>query len=273
MAMLSCRTTTCGPMIIRAGDGDIPVVLIHGSGSGARQMHRLAQLLVAAQPSLKILIPELHGYGGAAAPGVHNPIEAHLSILSGVVEDLAQSCYFIGHSMGGFLALKLSALLTATTGAVEPAGVVAIEPTAFGVLLDGPDDAVRQEDRDILLRMSQAMATGRQENGIACFIEYWNQTPWSEIPAPVRSQLVAIAPQIQAEAAAVSTDPTGTFRINAPVHLMCGGRSPVPAQRIVERLAAALTPVTLEWVADAGHMSVLRTPEKYLPGILHAVTD
>jgi len=61
MPMLGCLRTTGETMIISTGDGDIPVVLIHGSGSGARQMHRLARLLVAEQPSLNVLIPELHG--------------------------------------------------------------------------------------------------------------------------------------------------------------------------------------------------------------------
>jgi len=142
---------------------------------------------------------------------------------------------------------------------------------AFGLLAGQRDHAARQEDRDVQARMKALMKSGQVESGIAVFIEYWNQTPWPKIPLAVREQLIARASQISAEAAAVSMDTTNSYPISAPVHLIYGETSPSPAQRIVARLAETLVSASVEKIPNAGHMSLLRNPEKYISGILRLV--
>ncbi|NJN53080.1 MAG: hypothetical protein HC809_16295 [Gammaproteobacteria bacterium] len=116
--------------------------------------------------------------------------------------------------------------------------------------------------------MRSLVSAGQTEAGVACFIEYWNQTPWSKIPQRVREQLIDSAAQIAGEAAAVSADPTQDYPIRVPVHLMYGDASPAPIGRIVERLGQKLTQGSVERVSLAGHLSLLRDPEKFLAGIL-----
>lgn len=254
-------------MTIQVGNGEVPVVLIHASGSGAQQMKKVAHQLVSAYPSLQVLIPMLAGYGGESSTSSPDPIDQHLSVLEHIANQLSRPYLIVGHSMGAFLALKLAALSGPKDG-LGVAGIVAIEPMAFGVLADPQDRAARQEDRDVLARMQARMSAGDVSSGIACFIEYWNQTPWEKIPTVVQTELVASAPQISVEAAAISADPTARYAIDAPVHLMIGERSPLPAQRIVKRLGETLRSSTTEEIPNAGHMSVLRSPEKYVPGVM-----
>lgn len=252
-------------MTIQVGSGDTPALLIHGSGSGAQAMERIARLMHAEAPSLQVWIPHLSGYGGDSFYP-DDPVDQYLSILEAIVADFSRPCLIVGHSMGGLLGLKLAVRLAAAGTRVL--GVVAIEPTAFGMLTEPADQAVRQEDRDVSERMETLMEAGDTEAGIAGFIEYWNQTPWHEMPAALREQLMELAPQIRSEVAAVTIDTTRSYPITAPVHLMYGEDSPAPAQRIVRRLAESLESASVEMIPQAGHMSVIRRPEKYLAGIL-----
>ena len=258
-------------MTLKFGDGPVPVVLIHASGSGAQQMAPLARMLVAEENSLQVSIPDLCGYAGVVAKTPRNPIQDHLSILAPIVANFNRPCFIIGHSMGGFLALKLATTLSTTQFKNRVLGIVAIEPTAFGMLTDHSDDIVRKQDQDVINQMRELVEMGKPGLGIACFIEFWNQTPWLKIPQTVRDRLQTLAPQILTEASAISADRTSDYSIDVPVHLMVGQNSPLPAQRIVTRLSQALSCVSVERIAGVGHMSLLRNPEKFVPGILKIV--
>ncbi len=245
--------------VVSTGQGNTRVLLLHGSGSGARPLLRLGEHLVEAIPDSEAHAVSLAGYGSTAAVALPI-IDQHLAVIAEVMA--AQTWHLVGHSMGGFLALQAALAIPE-----QVASLTLIEPIALGVLDPVTDQDAIAADRAVIESFA---ASSDEERGIACFIEAWNQSEWESLPPSLREQLKAMAPQIYAEAVAVSADATELAayqQLPQPMLLCCGGQSPLPARRAAERLASLPTVVERLWLEEAGHMSVLREPERFAPAI------
>lgn len=245
--------------LFRTGSGAVRVLLIHGSGSGARPFLRLGEQIVAALPGSEAVSVGLAGYGSSPTEAALPVVEQHQAVIA---EAMGNGVWhLVGHSMGGYLALKI-----ARQYPEQVASLSLIEPTALGVLDPERDADATAADRAVIEAFSAAGAS----EGIRHFIEAWNQSAWENLPEGLRAQLGAMAAQIHAEAVAVSEDHTGldTYAaLRAPLLLACGTQSPLPARRIVERLSGLPAVRAVEWVAEAQHMDVLRQPERFAPAI------
>jgi pimeloyl-ACP methyl ester carboxylesterase len=91
----------------RLGDGAVPLVLLHGFLGAGRNLTTLAKRLVAKDPALTIVLPDLTGHG--ASPPL--PPGADLGTLADDVLaliaslGLAPPVAIMGHSLGGRVAL------------------------------------------------------------------------------------------------------------------------------------------------------------------------
>jgi pimeloyl-ACP methyl ester carboxylesterase len=107
----------------RTGDGDPPLLLIHGTG-GTRGNWGPVRDLLAARYSL--LLVDLPGHGESPAPegAPSNPI-GYAGILADVLDDLDhRSVHIAGNSVGGWTALELAKLGRArSVVAIAPAGL------------------------------------------------------------------------------------------------------------------------------------------------------
>lgn len=246
--------------IVRAGGGDIRVLLIHGSGSAAKPIFRLGQCIVAELADAEAVAASLVGYGSVASDHNLPLIEQHLEVLQHILG--AENWHLVGHSMGGYLALQL-----ARRAPDQIASLSLIEPMTFGVLDPEKDRDALEVDREII----RSFAAGRDGGcGVSHFIEAWSQSSWDSLPAPLRSRLLNIEPVIFEEALALSSDQTSLSdyaRLTSPVLLLAGTGSLLPAKRIVERLSALPVVTGLHWIEGAGHMSVLRNPEWFARAI------
>jgi lipase len=90
--------------ICRAGDGPDPVVCLHGITAQHRAFNAAARYL---GPSRGLVGVDLRGRGGSDKPESGYGLEAHASDVARVLDHLGlESAVLVGHSMGGFVALK-----------------------------------------------------------------------------------------------------------------------------------------------------------------------
>jgi pimeloyl-ACP methyl ester carboxylesterase len=87
------------------GEGE-PLVLVHGLGGAASNWAALAPRLL---PGWRVLVPELPGHGGSEAL----PAAPNLNVFADRLAELARGegfarAAFVGHSLGGAIALRLA---------------------------------------------------------------------------------------------------------------------------------------------------------------------
>lgn len=90
-----------------AGDGPVPVLLIHGNFAG-KQWWR--ELLVAPQPGTRLIAPDLPGFGESYANGTFRPsIPLYARSLTDLLDSLGvERAILLGHSFGGAVATELA---------------------------------------------------------------------------------------------------------------------------------------------------------------------
>jgi lipase len=92
--------------IWRSGSGQDPVICLHGITAHHRAFNALARHL---GPSRSLVGVDLRGRGDSAKPESGYGLEAHASDVIRVLDHLGLSnTVILGHSMGGFVALKVA---------------------------------------------------------------------------------------------------------------------------------------------------------------------
>ena len=90
--------------IWHAGSGPDPVVCLHGITAQHRAFNALARHLMGSRGLVGV---DLRGRGGSDKPGSGYGLEAHAADVIRVLDHLAlENAVILGHSMGGFVALK-----------------------------------------------------------------------------------------------------------------------------------------------------------------------
>lgn len=230
-----------------------PVVLVHSSGMSSRQWRALAEELA---PSHRVLSPDLLGVGRNPPWPEGEPFHFHMDVeaLGRVLHALPEPAHLVGHSYGGLLAVTL-----ARRWPDKVRSVAAYEPVAFGVLREPPDtEALAELERP---RESDAWnddAQGGGEAWMEAFVDFWNGAgTWRALPEPTRRGFLRVGRKVYHEVTSLLTDRTpghayGVF--HGPALFLHGERSPLPARRVAERLAAAFPKGEVSAVAGAGHM-------------------
>jgi pimeloyl-ACP methyl ester carboxylesterase len=135
--------------ICRAGDGPDPVICLHGITAQHRAFNAAARYV---GPSRGIVGVDLRGRGDSDKPGSGYGLEAHAADVVRVLDHLGlQSAVLVGHSMGGFVALK--------TALMFPGRVRAL------VLLDGGWPRVESPPKEMTEEEKQEAAA--LEEGLA----------------------------------------------------------------------------------------------------------
>jgi len=90
--------------IWRAGDGPDPVVCLHGITAQHRAFNAAARYLA---PTRGLVGVDLRGRGDSDKPDSGYGLEAHAADVVRVLDHLGlENAVLVGHSMGGFVALK-----------------------------------------------------------------------------------------------------------------------------------------------------------------------
>jgi len=258
--------TVAGTEIAVHRDGaGTPVVLLHCSAAGARQVRPFAEALRDrfCVGSLDIHRPDLHGYGASASR--KNPVPLSLSheaaIVAAIARRLGEPVHLIGHSYGGAVAL---AAAQARPELVR--SLVAIEPVSFHLLLDGDsrDDLLLQEIRRVATAVRCGVLRGVPEDGMAAFTDFWNGAgAWEALPEAARDTLARHAPQVARNFWAAFNHPLRLHdlrRLAVPTRLIFGTRTKAITRRVIDLIERTLPDVSLRSVPGAGHMAPLTDP-------------
>lgn len=260
--------TAIAPRILRTGLGEVPVfemgsgphhvVLLHASSTGPMAFKGLAEHL--AREERTIVMPAFAGYHDNALD-CSDPFETNCQIAVSVVNSReGDRCTLFGHSMGGLIATNAVA-----RGANVDAFAV-YEPIVVGALQhDNREDMdLLSWDQNIIATLHAEVAAGRDEAGVAAFVEGWNEVAWSTLPESTRERLVASAPLLVAETRTTTAAPTPTQRLSAldiPKMVLHGENSPPLARRLASRLAERVEGSKLTALDGVGHMAPALSPQ------------
>jgi pimeloyl-ACP methyl ester carboxylesterase len=235
-----------------AGEG-APVLAVHSGGLSGRQWKRLAERL---GQGYRVVTPDLLGYGASTAWPLHAPFHFRQDVaaLEALLDRIGEPVHLVGHSYGGFLALKVA---LARPAAVRRMAL--FEPVAFGVLDPDEDRDAVQELAEVPLDYVPEGPDGADEAWLTHFVEWWNGPgAWRALPDEVKATFRRASWKLSQEVASLAVDRTprtAYASVPAPTLLLGAERSPAAERRVLERLAAALPHATIQMFAGVGHMA------------------
>lgn len=264
--------TSLGPIeVLRTGTGTRRLILLHAAASSPRALFKLASALTMGGADRQALLPALNGYGATSLSGfaADDPFAAHLAVArwahdAATHDNPAHRPILIGHSMGGLVALR------AVLDGLAAAALILYEPIALDCLDmdDAEDRAARAWDGDRVAKLRDGVAAGDLEAGVRAFIEAFNEVAWGELPAPLRSEIVAKAELLAAETRAaplVKLDRGRLAELSIPVLILQGERSPAVTHRMTLRLSEAMPQASRQVMAGVGHMGPALAPGAVAP--------
>ena len=239
-----------------------PLVMLHACGTGARPLRPLAVALAAKR---RVICPDFDGYGDTAiGTDPDNALQRHRRVLTTLLAELHLDRFdLLGHSMGGFIALTATA-----DGDIRPRRLILAEPTLFGLLDETVPEQAKAKalDRDVTHELVDAVAAGEPERGLSGFMRLWNDARWEALPPELRGRLVALAPQLAAEAELVCADATPARAyadIACPLLLLQGEHAPPPIAALLPVLSRTLPLARLQHIDGVGHMGPLTSPKRF----------
>jgi len=186
-----------------SGDGPT-LVLVHSSGLNHRQWSPL-RLALRATP--RLLVPDLPGYGKSMPweAAASFTMDDDVAAVSAVIEQAEQPVLLVGHSYGGYLAMR------AALRAPERVSAILIhEPVIWGVFYGLADEEkIREIERANADGLFLSEEHGGKERWWRRFIEIWGgEGAWDALPIERREAFLAVGPKVFAEVRALLLDRT-----------------------------------------------------------------
>ena len=241
----------------QSGAGE-PLVLVHGSWSDRGTWAPVEEDLAQA---FHVVSYDRRGHSGsddAPGPGTRREDEDDLAAL---IESLGVGpVHVVGHSFGGSIGLGLAVRrpdLVRTVTAHEPP-LTAVAPD---------DPAVRQAD-EAFAAVARVIEGGDTEAAAHRFAEtVVGPGTWESLPEQIRHTMVTNAGTFAAEV----RDPEGygldagaLARLDCPVVLTKGDRSPRFFGRIIDQLARVVRSADVITIPGAGHVPHATHPAEWL---------
>ena len=226
------------------------IICIHSTGLSGRQWSSLKATLADQE----VFAPDLLGYG-------HNEWDSSRKYdldteLAPLEELLVEPCLLVGHSCGGFLAMKLAAR---HPGKVK--GLVVYDPIAWGVLASAESEYLEE------FRKNEVVAREEDDQEwLPSFVEFWGGPGgWDSASESTRHSMLEKEDKIKAEVRTLihdQTPHTEYLRIACPILLMGGRESPALEREVVRILSETLPSAQTVWM-DSGHMGPILLPDKF----------
>ncbi|MFP4237693.1 MAG: alpha/beta fold hydrolase [Rhodosalinus sp.] len=241
----------------RWGRGDRAAVLIHCSLGQSTLWEGVAQRLSDA---LSMTAFDLPGHGRSGAWEGPGDVQAQaVAMAADLIEGQAD---LIGHSFGATVALRLAVERPALVRSL-----VLIEPVFFQLLPEDRPDLIARHDAE-MADYTTAAARGDWAEAARLFTATWGDgRPWSRLSAAQRETLARRIRVVEAASAVIRADGGGVLRSGAlgrlevPVLLMEGAKSPEYIAAIDAGLAARIPGARRVVIPGAGHMLPVTDPE------------
>ncbi|WP_179402076.1 alpha/beta fold hydrolase [Burkholderia guangdongensis] len=235
----------------------LPVVLLHGIGSGAASWVRQLDVLGASR---RVLAWDAPGYGASTPVHGASPVAAdYAASLNAWLDALGIArCVLVGHSLGAIVAGGF-----ARTMPERIAGLLLISPAGgYGSAPAELRDARRDARLAMLAELGPAgLAEKRSANMVSGFAS-------EDARAWVRWNMARIIPPGYAQAthllanADLAADLAGYRDFGGRVAVAVGAQDAITPPEACERIAAAAH-VGLQVIPQAGHAGYVESPDAY----------
>ena len=230
-----------------------PLICLHGIGGAAE----LWAATAAALPGRRVLAWHQPGYGGTPLPpGLSFPLLADMLAEQLTAEGI-DSADFVGHSMGGMIALELAIR--------HPARIRTLLPYATTPAFGGKDPAFAQ---DFLTKRLAPLDAGKTMAECAGGLVRGMCAPGAD-PAAEPAAIAAMAAVPEATYRATLACLT-TFDRRAALsgiahrtRAIAGAEDQVAPARTMQRMADAIPGATLSHIPGAGHLPHLEQPAAF----------
>lgn len=243
-----------------SGKAALPLVLLHGIGSGAASwVQQFEALGEAAETSRRVLAWDAPGYGASTPVASASPVAAdYARVLAGWLDALGIArCVLVGHSLGAIMAGAFAA------GHPERvAGLLLISPAGgYGAA----DPAVREEKRAARLAMlaelgPQGLAEKRSANMLS-------PHAGADSRAWVRWNMSRVVPHGYAQATHLLANADLAADLarcagKVPMAVAVGAEDTITPPSACERLAQ-IAQAPFQTVPRAGHAGYIERPDAY----------
>jgi pimeloyl-ACP methyl ester carboxylesterase len=249
-----------------AGGSGPPIVLVHGLGGAAANWRRVAPELAAHH---RVLVPDLPGHGGSAPLGGASSLDPYAeSLLALAAAEDAVPAPWVGHSLGGLVALRAAALrpeavtgivLAAAAGISSASRIGKLTVTLIGVTEPGK----------FLGRRRRRVARSRAGRTLA--FGWWGVADPAALD-PQMAEAFLVGPTrhtdtLTAGKALVVSDPRRDLhRVTCPVLCLWGTNDNwVPLADGMEYARRLRAP--LRTIADCGHLLIGERPDAVVRAI------
>lgn len=239
-----------------------PVLLIHGSWGGRVNWAALTPQLAGA---LRVVSYDRRGHGESGGEPEAGTVHDDVADAAGLIEALGMAPAFVlAGSFGACIALRL-----ASERPELVARLVCHEPPFISAL--GQSEEGRPIAESVMSNLAEVrrrLEAGEHAEGAEYFVEQVavGAGAWAQLPPPVREGFVTNARTYLGElrdADAVRVDPATLGRIEAPVLLTQGDRSPAWFPPLLDQLVGALPGVERHVIEGAGHVPAVSHPQEY----------
>ena len=251
-----------------AGGSGQPIVLVHGLGGAAANWRLVAARLAGSH---HVLVPELPGHGGSAPLGGTSTLDPFAEAVLAVAEaEDAVPAPWVGHSLGGLVALRAAALrpeavggivLAAAAGISSASRMAKVTVTLIGVARPGKFVG-RRRRRVARSRLGRTLAFG-----------WWGVADPAALDQEMAEAFLVGPTQhtdtLTAGKALVVSDPRRDLhRVTCPVLCLWGTNDNwVPLADGIEYARRLRAP--LRTIADCGHLLIGERPD----AVVRAIDD
>lgn len=235
------------------------VVLLHASGSSARQWDRLADTLRCTHDVQAI---DLHGHGRRAPWSGVGPLSLHDdAALALEVLERAGGGHLVGHSYGGAVAMHLAAARPALVRSLA-----VYEPVLLHLLAEHAAPAPGAiEVFAVAAQIRRRAGEGDGHSAAACFVDYWSGPgTWQGLEPRQQGAIVSRMATVIAHFDTLRAEPlppAARRQLRMPVLVLHGSRTTRAARLVAGLLEQLLPAATHVSLAGLGHMGPLTNPE------------
>jgi pimeloyl-ACP methyl ester carboxylesterase len=249
------------------GNGDAPLVLVHGSWGSH---HGWDLVVPELSRTLRVVAYDRRGHSQSERPGAPGSVREDVADLAALIEHLGLApAWVAGNSFGASIALRLAGerpeLLRGVIGHEPPLlALLAGDPTAAPML-----DEVARRVGAVVDRIASGDHAGAAEQ----FVETVALGPgaWAQLSPDLQQTFITNAPTFLDEA----RDPEQlTFELAwirtfpRPSLLTKGAHSPPPFAPVVARIAGVLPDASVVTFPGAGHIPHTTHPEAYVEALM-----
>lgn len=235
------------------------VVCLHSNAASSSQWRPLMEQL---QSRFRVLAADSLGAGKSPPwpAGRAVTLQDEVELLHPVFASAGGDFVLVGHSYGAAVALKAALLLPGRVRALA-----LYEPTLFA-LVDAQQPPPNDADgiKAAVGRAAAAIARGDDDEAARHFIDFWmGDGAWAATPQARRPAIVSAVRHVQGWAHALTQEPVRPAdfsRLELPVLLMTGTRSPASGRAPARLLAQVLPRCEQKLFDGLGHMGPLTHP-------------